>query len=69
MAAQMPKEISISGEIVHGVMIVPNRERDMAGWMARQEEMAENARPFVLDEVNWKTTPHDITPDKVEDAS
>lgn len=60
MGSMMPKEISVSGEIVHGVMIVPSREKDLAGWMERMEEQKEAERPFVLDEVNWKTEPHEV---------
>ena len=60
MGSMMPKEISVSGEVLHGVMVVPSREKDLGSWLERMEEQKEP--PFVLDEVNWKTSPHDVTP-------
>lgn len=63
MASQTPKEISVSGEILHGVMLVPTREKDMTAWLQRQEEQTEEARPFVLDDVNWKTEPDEPVED------
>ena len=63
MASQMPKEISVSGSIVHGIIAVPNREKNIGAWLERQQEMKEDAVPFVLDDVNWDTTPKEVSPD------
>lgn len=60
IVSMTPKEVSISGEVLHGIMVVPAREKNIAGWMERMEEKKEAAVPFVLDDVNWKTTPHEI---------